>query len=215
MAICAAAAAAAAALAVTATPVARAAAEPRHVRGPGELIVEIATINGSGCRADTVFATVSEGDEAFTVTYSDYVARTGGSSKPLDARKNCLVVLKVHVPRSHTYAISSTDHRGHALLASGAKAIHRAGHSFQGHSDTWLIPHTLNGAYDGDWDFVDRTPDDQLVFKECGEERNFNVLTELRVDKGASDPSKVSFITMATIDNSLKTTYHLAWKRCP
>lgn len=49
----------------------------------------------------------------------------------------------------------------------------------------------------------------------CGEERNFNINTELRVNKGSSDPSEMSFMAMDSTDGSIKTIYHFEWMECP
>ncbi|WUH98367.1 DUF4360 domain-containing protein [Spirillospora sp. NBC_00431] len=204
-----------AALAMAATSITPATAGPRPVRGPGELIVEIASIKGSGCAAGSVSVAVTDDAEAFAVTYNDYMAQAGGSSKPTDARRNCQLVLKLHVPRSWTYAFSSTDLRGYALLGRGVKGLHKEGHSLQGHSDTWMIPYEVNGPYDGNWSFTDSAPGDQLVFKRCGEDGGVNIHTELRVYKRSANQPEVSFMTMGSVDNSLSTTYRMAWKRCP
>ncbi|GGT61290.1 DUF4360 domain-containing protein [Actinomadura citrea] len=179
------------------------------------MTIEIATVNGSGCPAGTAAVAVSEDKEAFTVTYSDYLAQAGGSSGPTDFRKNCQISMKVHVPQGFTYAISSTDYRGFASLEPGASAVEKASYYFQGMSQTSAVSHPLKGQYADNWQFTDTNDVAQLVYKPCGEERNFNVNTELRVLKGTSDPAKTSFISMDSTDGSIKTTYHFAWKQCP
>lgn len=205
----------AAAIAVSAFATAPASAAPRRVHGPNGVTIEIATVNGSGCPTGTAAVAVSEDKEAFTVTYSDYLAQAGGSSGPTDFRKNCQISMKVHVPQGFTYAISSTDYRGFASLEPGASAVEKASYYFQGMSQTSAISHTLKGQYADNWQFTDTNDVAQLVYKPCGEERNFNVNTELRVLKGTSDPAKTSFISMDSTDGSIKTTYHFAWKQCP
>ncbi|WP_329097902.1 DUF4360 domain-containing protein [Actinomadura citrea] len=67
----------------------------------------------------------------------------------------------------------------------------------------------------GNWQFSDRTDVSELVFKPCGEDRNFNINTELRVYKGTSDAAKTSFMAFDSTDGSVRTTYHFAWKKCP
>ena len=201
-----------AATAVTAAPAS--ASAPLEVRGPDGVTIEIATVNGSGCPEGTAAVAVSDDKEAFTVTYSDYMAVTGGSSSPTDFRKNCQINMKVHVPQGFTYAIASADYRGFAFLQPGATALERASYYFQGMPQTSAISHSLRGEYIDNWQFTDVNDVAQLVFKPCGEERNFNINTELRVFGGA-DPSKTSFISMDSTDGTLKTTYHFAWKTCP
>ncbi|MFC4054099.1 DUF4360 domain-containing protein [Actinomadura syzygii] len=208
-------AAAAAAAALTAASAAPAAAStPLLVPGPNGVTVEIATVNGSGCPIGTAAVAISADKEAFTVTYSDYMAQAGGSTKPTDFRKNCQIAMRVHVPQGFTYAISQTDYRGYANLAKGAKGTQKASYYFQGNSQTGAITHSLPGPLDDNWQFTDKVPVAQLIWKKCGEERNFNINTELRVDKDTSDASKTSFIAMDSTDGTIKTTYHFAWKKC-
>ncbi|MGP4022663.1 DUF4360 domain-containing protein [Actinomadura sp. 3N407] len=207
---------AAAALALAAVTAAPASASGSfRVPGPDGVTIEIATVNGSGCPEGTAAVAVSDDKEAFTVTYSDYMAVTGGSSSPTEFRKNCQINMKVHVPQGFTYAIASADYRGFAFLQPGATAMEKASYYFQGMPQTSAISHTLEGEYADNWQFTDENDVAQLVFKPCGEERNFNINTELRVLRGTSDPSKTSFISMDSTDGSIKTTYHFAWKTCP
>ena len=63
--------------------------------------------------------------------------------------------------------------------------------------------------------FADRTEYADLVWAPCGEERNLNVNTELRVYPGASNPQALSFMSMDSTDGSVSTVYHFAWKECP
>ncbi|WP_344593331.1 DUF4360 domain-containing protein [Actinomadura vinacea] len=205
----------AAALALTAMAAAPASATGPKAPGPDKITVEIVTVNGSGCPLGTAAVAVSEDNTAFTVTYSDYLARTGGNSDPTAFRKNCQINLIVHVPQGFTYAISSADYRGFAQLQPGATGTQRAGYYFQGMPQTVQTTHTVKGHYADNWQFTDSTDVSQLVYKPCGEHRNFNINTELRVNLGTSDPTKTSFMAMDSTDGGIKTTYHFAWKTCP
>ncbi|MCF3103572.1 DUF4360 domain-containing protein [Streptomyces roseoverticillatus] len=183
---------------------------------PDKIVIEIATVNGSGCPAGTAAVAVAPDNTAFTVTYSDYLAQVGVGSKPTDFRKNCQLNLIVHVPQGFTYAVASADYRGYAKLEPGASGTEKASYYFQGSSVTTPISHTFRGNYADNWQATDRVDVAALVWAPCGEKRNFNINTELRVNAGSSDPSKTtSFMTMDSTDGDLNTIYHLAWKECP
>ncbi|MET7391232.1 DUF4360 domain-containing protein [Streptomyces sp. NPDC005529] len=207
--------AAAVLLAVT-TPVHGAAAASGTLTAPPDkIVIEVATVNGSGCPQDTSQVAVSEDNTAFTVTYSNYLAQAGGGSDPVDFRKNCQLNLRVHVPSGFTYAIVQADYRGYAFLQPGASALERASYYFQGMPQTAFRSHQLSGSYDDNWQTSDQTDYADLVWAPCGEKRNFNINTELRVNGGTSSPSRMSFMTMDSTDGSVNTVYHLAWKECP
>ncbi|MFP3988309.1 DUF4360 domain-containing protein [Streptomyces sp. E11-3] len=181
---------------------------------PDKIVIEIATVNGSGCPEGTAAVAVSGDNTAFTVTYSDYLARVGGSSDPVDFRKNCQLNLIVHVPHGFTYAVASADYRGFASLQPGARSQQKASYYFQGSPDTASITHPFSGPYNDSWQATDETDWGQLVWAPCGVKRNFNINTELRVDAGTSDRTKTSFMTMDSTDGDINTVYRLAWKEC-
>ncbi|WP_026923706.1 DUF4360 domain-containing protein [Glycomyces arizonensis] len=181
---------------------------------PDSIVIDVATVNGSGCPAGTAAVAVNEGNTSFTVTYSDYLAQAGGDSSPLDFRKNCQLNLIVNVPGGFTYAIARADYRGFGYLEEGATGTQKASYYFSGDAQTSSATHVLEGPYSDNWQFSDEVDAPQLVYKPCGEERNFNINTELRVRAG-DDPDLVSFMAMDSTDGDIETVYHFAWKRCP
>ncbi|PRW65376.1 DUF4360 domain-containing protein [Actinopolyspora mortivallis] len=179
-----------------------------------EIVIDVATVNGSGCPEGTAEVSVSPDNKAFTVTYSDYLAEVGPDSDPTAFRKNCQLNLVVHVPQGFTYGIARADYRGFAHLAEGATGTQKASYYFQGDSETTHTSTTFEGAYSDNWQVTDETDIADIVYKPCGVQRNFNINTELRVDAGSSDSEETSFMTMDSTDGSIKTTYHFSWKKC-
>ncbi|WP_251093239.1 DUF4360 domain-containing protein [Streptomyces sp. Caat 7-52] len=182
---------------------------------PDKIVIDVATVNGSGCPAGTAAVAVSPDNTAFTVTYSEYLAKAGGDSDPTAFRRNCQLNLVVHVPQGFTYAVASADYRGFASLQKGASGTQKASYYFQGSSTTVPRSHPFAGPYNDDWQATDDTDWAQLVWAPCGVLRNFNINTELRVNAGSTSADKVSFMTMDSTDGDISTVYHLAWKECP
>jgi len=180
------------------------------------IVIDVVTVNGSGCPAGTAAVAVSPDNTAFTVTYSQYLAQVGVGALPTDMRKNCQISLVVHVPQGFTYAIAQADYRGFAALAAGASGVERANYYFQGQSATAFLSHTIGGGTVDDWQFTDTTDLAALIFHPCGALRNFNINTELRVAAGTSDPKKTtSFVAMDSTDGSISTKYQFHWATCP
>src|SRR3954469_12899712 len=119
------------------------------------IVIDLVTVNGSGCPAGTAAIAVSPDNTAFTVTYSDYMALVGVGSTTTSWRKNCQLNIVVHVPQGFTYAVSQVDYRGFASLESGASAIERANYYFQGQSQTVYSSHTFAGPLGDDWQSTD------------------------------------------------------------
>jgi hypothetical protein len=181
----------------------------------GKITIDVATVNGSGCRPGTAEIAVAPDNTAFTVTYSEYLAQVGVGAKPTDFRKNCQLSLKVNVPQGFTYAIARADYRGFASLEKGATAQERANYYFQGSPQTVSSAHNLKGPLEGNWQASDVVDIEALVFAPCGAQRYLNINTELRVAAGKSDAkTTTSFVTMDSTDGSISTIYQFAWKRC-
>jgi hypothetical protein len=188
---------------------------PGDTPPPDHITIDVVTVNGSGCPAGTAAVAVSPDNKAFTVTCSEYLAQVGVGAKPTDFRKNCQLNLRVNVPQGFTYGIAQTDYRGFGHLERGASGVQRASYYFQGMSDTRRKTHNWRGPLSDDWQATDKVEVAAIVYHPCGERRNFNINTELRVSAGSSDPKKTtSFMTMDSTDGSINTTYHFAWKRC-
>ncbi|MGR4877966.1 DUF4360 domain-containing protein [Streptomyces sp. LARHCF249] len=176
--------------------------------------IKLATVNGSGCRPGTATVAVAPDNTAFTVTYSEYLAKAGKGTQLTDQRKNCQLALDVHIPQGYTYGIATADYRGYANLAKGAFGTQVANYYFQGMSKTAHRKHRINGPKDDNWQVTDRAPVGSVVHKACGDRRNFNINTELRVDAGQANPATTSYIAMDSTDTSITTTYHFSWKKC-
>jgi hypothetical protein len=183
---------------------------------PDHITIDVVTVNGSGCPAGTAAVAVSPDNKAFTVTYSNFLAQVGVGSLPTDFRKNCQLNLRVNVPQGFTYGIAQADYRGFAHLVKGASGQERANYYFQGMSPTMYISHPYVGPISDDWQATDLVEIAAIVYSPCGEKRNFNINTELRVNAGTSNTATTtSFMSMDSTDGSIDTTYHFAWKRCP
>ncbi|MEU4729871.1 DUF4360 domain-containing protein [Streptomyces sp. NPDC023588] len=206
---------AAAALVATAAPAGAAGPGPLITAPPDKIVIELATVNGSGCPDGTAEVAVAPDNTAFTVTYSEYLAQVGPGAPPTAFRKNCQLNLRVHVPSGFTYAIVQADYRGFASLQPGASGQERANYYFQGMPQTSRRTHQFNGPLNDNWQATDKTEYADLVWAPCGEKRNFNINTELRVNAGTSNPASTSFMAMDSTDASVSTLYHLAWQVCP
>ncbi|MFI0404923.1 DUF4360 domain-containing protein [Actinomadura sp. 3N508] len=177
---------------------------------PRGATLEVATVLGSGCPAGTAKVTPTNGGSAFTVTFDNYMAWGGGDAPPTEFRKNCQLNVKVGAPEGWTWAPVGISSRGFAHVQEGASAVRRTSYYIQGSSETRAVTHTIEGPSNRAWRFNDRIPRDELVYKACGEDRNLNINTEVRVNAGGSE--EPSFIAVESVNAN--ANYHLAWKRC-
>ncbi|MEU8663651.1 DUF4360 domain-containing protein [Actinoplanes philippinensis] len=178
----------------------------------GEMSIELVAMAGSGCAPGTADVAISPDNSAFTAIYSAYLAQAGPNIAVTENRKNCQLNVLVHAPAGFTFAIAKVDYRGYGYLQRGAVAQQRANYYFQGMTAGSYANHAIAAPLDDNWIATDSVPIASQVFRPCGEQRNLNINTELRVTKGTS--TDVSYLTMDSTDGSIETIYHFTWMRC-
>jgi hypothetical protein len=182
------------------------------LEAPAERItISVETVNGSGCAAGTARVSTAADNTAFTVSYSDYYVLAGDGARPTESRKNCQLSLRVQIPQGLTFAVAQVDLQGFAHLQRGATGSQHSHYYFMGTSPTAQTSHEIAGPYTDEWRTSDRAA--ALVYAPCGEARNLNINTELRVNAGDSD-SGTNFMAMDTTRGSVRSVYHLSWREC-
>jgi hypothetical protein len=179
-----------------------------------KITVEVVTVNGSGCPAGTASVAPSTDGRSFRVSFSDFLAQSGPGAKPTDFRKNCQLSLRVSNADGLSYGISRITYRGFASLSPGAQGVQRASYYFAGQSQTTRRSHTFSGPFSDDWETSDSSANGDIVYVPCGENRNLNINSELRVDRGTSDTQAFNFMAMDSTQGRVSATYELAWKSC-
>jgi hypothetical protein len=189
------------------------------------MTVELVSVAGSGCNKDDFAVAIADDLTAFTVSYNNYTAVAGGWRSILDARKNCVLDVRVRVPGGFTYGIAAADMRGFAHLEPNANATAKLSFWFQGSPATAYITHDIRrstashpgtlvtGLIDDDWQTTDTTPVASVVWASCSAQRNLNINTQLRVVAPAAGPE--SYVTEDTTDGSIVTLFHIALMPCP
>jgi hypothetical protein len=189
------------------------AAAPVAVDPPsGRVTIDKLSVNGTGCRTDTTVVAMSPDNEAFTVSYSTYLAQAGTASKNKDERKSCSITVRLNVPANLTYAISAVDYRGFAHLEPGGSASLSGRYHFQGSGTPQYTLHTFASGLDDDWQVTDAVGAG-AVFGPCGRDRKVEIDTELRAQADRAD-APTSLIAMDSTDSAVDTTYHVTYKNC-
>lgn len=178
------------------------------------IVLDVQSVNGSGCPAGTADVVAMSDNTGFRVTYREFIARAGGAAASTDFRKNCQLNVLVHIPQGFTFAIASADYRGRARLESGASALQRTNYYFQGSADNNFVDHSFNGPLSAPWSTTDETPVAELVYAPCGEVRSLNLNTELRVYEGTANANKTSSMSMRASEGNVETIVHFGWKQC-
>jgi uncharacterized protein DUF4360 len=177
-----------------------------------DITVDVVTVNGSGCPAGTASVAPSTDGKSFRVSFSDFLAQSGPGAKPTDFRKNCQLSLRVSNTGGRTYGISRITYRGFADLTAGAQGLQRSSYYFSGQSQTTRLSHTFTGPFSDNWETSDGSANGDIVYAPCGENRNLNINSELRVTSGSSGAS--NFMAMDSAEGRVSATFELDWKSC-
>ncbi|RJQ76768.1 DUF4360 domain-containing protein [Pseudonocardiaceae bacterium YIM PH 21723] len=174
----------------------------------GRVEVTPVTINGSGCPAGTVSVAPAPDNSGFVIRLSNFQASAGGGAPTTSSRQNCQANLAVRVPAGYTWTIDRVDRSGSVNLAAGATGLVQATHYFQGSQDQATWSHTFTGPLQQDWQLSQVIDPASQVWAPCGEQRNLNVNSELRVSTGADNA------VTSTLREREEHFYRFAWKRC-
>jgi Domain of unknown function (DUF4360) len=177
-----------------------------------KITLSVKTVNGSGCPAGTATVTPLADNTGFKISYANFRAEDGGDAAATDGRKNCQVNLDVHIPTGFTFAVASANYVGLASLQAGTTAVERSNYYYQGSSANNWVEHTVSGPVNGTWRATDVTAGAELVWSPCGQTRNLNINTELRVDAGTS--STKNWISLKSSDGEVYTLVNFEWKSC-
>jgi hypothetical protein len=170
---------------------------------PGPVTVTVESVGGTGCPQGTTTVAMSQDNEAFTVTYSDFLVQGNGN----EVKKSCTIALRINHPAGYAYGIAATDFRGFAHLTDGARGVARNSYHFPGFP-TRNSMHTYQGPMSDDWQVTD-TPDG-VQHGPCNDRKPLTIEAELKV----TGKGNASFMTMDSTDSSVSTTFRLSWKKC-
>jgi hypothetical protein len=183
---------------------------------PGQVTIEKVKVNGSGCHPATAATAISPDNQAFTVTYSEYIASLGPGVKPAQDHKDCKIKLRFNGAPGMTYAVVRADYRGYGLLQPGVVGKFTAEYSFEGPDPAVVMSHKRAGPFDDFWQFSDQLK--PLKFGPCGKDRQLKIDTDLILTPGAQPITAVSSVGVDSADGEvnkrLRGTFGLVWKKC-
>jgi hypothetical protein len=166
---------------------------PDQRRAPRGLIAT-ADARGSGCTPGTASLDIARDGRTVEVTYDrqTFRAETGSIT---EARKNCVAVLSLNVPRGTTFAVTAVEHSGTARLRGGAVAAVRTSYHFVGGEEAGdaSSEEPLDRTSNGDFSVRSVFDRAQLRFAPCdGGDQLLVINTEVVVDPSERPGSSVA-----------------------
>ena len=188
-----------------------------HAAVPSEPIrIKGIQYNGSGCPVGSVANNIASDKQAFTLTFSEYVAEAGPGISLGEGRKNCQLTVVLDVPAGWQFSVASFYYRGFMDLDQSMKAEQSASYYFQGQGFSGSFTSNKVGTYQGDYTYNDNVGLSSAIWSQCGVERALNVNSSIRVSNlnSRAFPNARGLITTDSIDGQIKQVWGLTWRRC-
>ncbi len=187
---------------------------------PGDVYIKNIDAKGSGCNNPGSYSVNLSADrQAFTVSFSEFVAAIGQGLSPLEARKNCSLTMTLNIPAGFQYSIGTFNYRGYMDLDANIQADHTTSYFFQGTGETGKFVASARGPLSKDFVYTDKVgltsvyiPD---VWSPCNADRalTINPAISLRKLGGAASDAE-GLITNDTVDGEINQVFGLKYRRC-
>jgi hypothetical protein len=178
------------------------------------LRIEQVDYHGSGCPAGSVAVGLSPDHLAATVTFSKYQASAGPGVDGSQLRKSCNLDFRLHVPGGRTVAVSTIDYRGFVHLDDAMEAALKTHVGFKDGCGQDRDVQRFSGPIDQDYQMHDEVKIAAQAWSPCGGRRTLDVDSTILVDN-SDNPTGMALLTVDSVDQEVKQTYHLQTKACP
>ncbi len=169
--------------------------------------------NGTGCPLGTVAVNISEDQQAFTLTFSEFFAEVSPSLGIQTQRKACKVIFDTEQDPGWEYAIFAVTYRGFAALDPGVRGEQDL--RFGGIGKQARTTMELTGPYDDNYINAQEVPVSSLKWSGCN---NGNKLRDFTIDAAltlqAPDTNTQGLFTVDTVDGEVRQEYEVLWREC-
>ena len=166
---------------------------------------------GSGCPSGSATAQLVDLDgdglpDQFTISFSeDYVAAQGPGIGIVQQRRNCNLLVRLHLPDDYQVGVVGQAQAGYADLREGVGGTQRTDYVFPFYSDTVSRETVLAGPFKDYYQRQDGSDGEGLVWSPCGLDAPLNIRTEVYLQGDGSVPAAMSLDYVAP---------YLIWRRC-
>lgn len=179
---------------------------------PEDVYIENITSGGPGCPNPSAVSTLISSDKkSFLVIFDSMILEF--PPKPYIKNINCVAGVTVHVPNGWQFTLATVTTRGYAYLSPGLKAKQTSKYFFAGNPLGAMYHSTLNGFFDGQYEFTDLVGITSEVWSPCGASAIFAIDTSLNLN-ATGNPFGYGLFNAETLDGMLQKIFHWKWQKC-
>jgi len=168
--------------------------------------------NGTGCPPGTVALNISDDQQAFTLTFSEFYAEVSPSIGIQQQRKNCQVVFDTEQDSGWEYAIFAVTYRGFAALDPGVQGEQKL--RFGGVGKKAETTMNLLGPYDDNYINSQEVPVNNLKWSGCNSNKQKDFTIDAALNLQAPDTDSQGLFTVDTFDGEVRQEYEVLWRDC-
>ncbi len=195
--------------------------QPEYVLPPaGSVKIKSISAIGTGCPDSSTYSTnISDDAQAFTVTFSDFVAEVGPGIPLSESRKNCALTATLSIPNGYQFSVATFNYRGFIDLDRKVKADHTVQYYFQGQSQTGKFTASEVGPKAQDFVYTEKVGLESVyipdVWSPCNVDRALIINPSIRVSKQAGAAANAQgLITNDSVDGEIQQVFGFVWRKC-
>jgi len=181
---------------------------------PGSFRIKDIKSSGDACKPGSVSVNISDDKEAFTVSFSDFVAEKGPNSVG-DKRRACRLVFDTEQDANWEYGVLAMNMRGFVALDAGVTGRQEIQFGTKGGERD--AAKEFIGPIEADYIHSQQLPLNSVRWTGCKPHaaervREFAVKATAVLRGGGRNGA--GLLTVDTIDGQLEQVYELLWRRC-
>lgn len=172
--------------------------------------------HGTGCSGDETHLLEDVNADGLKDTFAiifdeDFIAEQGPSIPLNHRRKFCDIRLGTHIPQGWQFAIIDVEYEGFAQLGKNVYGTQKASYEFPLFSNEVETHTSISGPIEKNYDRIDKLGIESLVWSPCGLNVDLDIKSQVYL---TGDRYPASFMTVDSVDGTIKQVFHFAWRRC-
>ena len=181
---------------------------------PSSFRIKDIVSSGDACKPGTVSVNVSDDNEAFTVSFADFVAEKGPNALS-ENRRVCRLVFDTEQDANWEYAVLSVTMRGFAQLDAGVLGRQEIQFGSKGVERDNVME--WKGPFAEDYVHSEQVPFNSVRWTGCKANasqrvKDFVVKATAVVRGGGKNAT--GLLTVDSVDGQLEQVYEVLWRRC-
>ncbi len=172
------------------------------------------TSSGSACEPGSVAVNISDDQEAFTLSFQNFVAEIGPNAPRSERHKTCRLNVATQHDPGWEFAVIGLSQRGGVYLDPGVFAVQSLRYGLAPRLEQHI--QVYKGPKDEDYVTSQQINFSRLNWSGCSRRQSYlnTYQVEATVDLLSLKPKAQGLFTVDSIDGEVKQEFDILWRRC-